>query len=380
MNNFERLISQEQEALRLDMFEAPIVDGWRQIFADGPTAHPAGDFIVDAQFKRHVIESFEYMRDEYGYYPPIAVEHEIEVEFPDVDGAVELKGTVLGIVAELADRNGGLWCRPRYTQLAQKLRDAGALLYVSPSFYPEYTDPHTGRVLRNLLREVTHCSVPHQKNLETPVREVYALSEAGFTSPTNHGGTVMGDKKPTSNMEEEVENMEEAEAPEWALALIDMVSELKKAVVEMAKPSESADDEKDEVAMSEKLEALRYELAEARAEADIRRHIPDAGDELVKDLAAIKLSDEERYARMLDLVQERQSETAPLGTTGATGSRPATNLSGRKAEVSAIFNSAAKEGVKRGPDFVRFVRARGVSHDELDAELINQAYAGRSTK
>lgn len=389
------------QLVRLDAYEAPIDDGWREAFSYGTTRHPVKDFVVDERFCAKMVQSFEYLRDEYGYYPPIAVEHKYEIDFDELDklGPIEVDGEEIpltaildeqgkisegitwGIISDVRHRKGeGLDVWPRYVPAAEALRKLGLLLYVSPSFFPEWKDPHTGAVLENALREFTHCGIPHQKNLSTPAVQVYALSEQGFTTT----------QTAEADMEEELADIKK------------LLADLAAAVSDLAGGGEEAEMEEEaelmETEMSEDVEtsetvdnALRKEVAELKAQIAEKDALPGIVEELkcsaeqARKLAPLKLHNAAAYK----VVQELASRETSVNNTeterpmrGQTQNAPAQNSATNDALVMSLAEEAASKGIARR-DFPAWATqqagAKGISASEVASairpELITPAYS-----
>lgn len=379
--------------IRGDYVEFVENDDWRMAFAWGHVRHRQGDFTVDDDFARHMIESFRYMRDTYGYYPPIAAEHEIEIDFEDGDGPQVLSGVTFGVIAQIETRSDGVWVHPMWNALGEKVNSLGAFVYVSPSFYPEWEDPHSGEVLKNMLREFTVCGNPHQKNLETPVGDVYGLSDYGFlpttTPPTenpmeeeeNENQTNLADEEMDELADDEETENADGEAPAWAQQMMAMLSKLMPSENEegAGATENSEDDAAAQLAKANKRIAnLERRVALADALVSVQAELPDVDEQEARDLAEMKLSDEKTYKRWV----KRLKAAKPVDTSekGRVGGSTGGGASGgpTKRELKEVVREAKKDGVNRGLPLVSFCNARG--YDELGDEfatIVDEVYAAR---
>lgn len=345
---------------------------WRMAFAWGEVAHPKGDFVVDDEFAREMRASFEYLLTEYGYRPPVVAEHDVE-------------GAIYGLVVAVETRDDGIWVLPRYNAEGRSMADGGRFFYVSPSFFPTYTDPHTGAVLKNVLREFTYCRRPHQKNLKTPIAELYGLSEDGFAEPvaddepqnaaTTNPPAELGDDTEEVQMDERDEMIAKLEARvaelEGELAAAQAEGEGGQPVVPPA-PEAAAELSELRSAVEKqegKIAKLEGELAKSRATARVAADAPGASDEQKQALVSVLLSDEASYAALLPRFVE--TETPEFGHVG--GSAGAVNNSDRQRDLKALVVEAHGKQVKRGLELIRYVRNHGGDPTNLN-EVADQVY------
>lgn len=141
--------------------EGRILKGVR-LFSWGVVRHPQGDFNVTRKFVKDLAAGFERMVST-GYAPPLLKEH-------------ESTGHAYGRLTRVYSDARGALCDIELGDAAVDAYKRGELLYISPSFYEEWLDVHTGETLANVLREVSLVSVPHLKNIGS-IRPTYALSE-----------------------------------------------------------------------------------------------------------------------------------------------------------------------------------------------------------
>lgn len=133
-----------------------------RLFCWGLVRHPMGDFNVTRKFAKDLAQGFERMRKT-GYAPPLLKEH-------------ESTGHAYGRLTRVYSDAKGILCDIELGDAAVEAYKRGELLYISPSFYEEWLDVHTGETLYNVLREVSLVSVPHLKNIGS-IRPTYALTE-----------------------------------------------------------------------------------------------------------------------------------------------------------------------------------------------------------
>jgi hypothetical protein len=317
-------VSLEPRSLALiDMGEAD--QDTIQMFVWGEVRHPKmPKFTVDKAFAEQMVASFGKLK-EHGYYPPIIADH----------GRGHEPGTALGIVLDVFINESGVAARVEYAKGVREEVRAGRRPYQSPSFYTEYTHPHTGEVLKYALRELSFATVPVQKNLP-PMGGYYSLSEIGWA--TNTQEAVMADQPetpetaPVDNMEDENPEMDLAE--EYA-KLSERMTALEEQVRKMM---EGPGDEPEEVPSSEpvanaeasadeRIAALERTIALKDAEINVRSVLPTAPMQEVTDLAESIVDSPKRGARLLSLA-ERAYKAEPTTNTiqqpmGAPGASPA---------------------------------------------------------
>lgn len=133
------------------------------------------DFVVDRQFYTDLRE-FHDDHKVRGYLTPLAFSHR-----PAVDGPADealLKALTPGWITELGEDEQGIWADAYMADGVAKLWDQGLLSSLSPSHYTNFKNPHTGKVYRRGLREVSAIGVRHLKDL--PIQSgYYQLAEGG---------------------------------------------------------------------------------------------------------------------------------------------------------------------------------------------------------
>lgn len=345
---------------------------WRLLFAWGDVEHPSGGFSVDMDFWRGLKRSFDALKKEHRYLPPLTADHpEIIAE---ILSEAELRGANYGMVTGLRIDEDGIWGAFTLNEIGQRLSDMNALAYLSPSFYRQWVDPHTGNTLGPVLREVSFVGVPYQKNISGEVGAVYgladavALSELGFV--TNSTEAVMVEETAT----EEVVETEEMAGPD--MAALDAKLD---AILALLQPAEMAEDEEQESTdMGERVASLEKELKREKAANAVRSDLgASATDELVKSLVAVKLSDSDAYKTLLDQVKKSPASSKPAGSAGTN--QAVTSLSEPK--FISLTEEAAKSGVKRGLGLVKFLRSKGIEQDKINtclaeySDQISRVYA-----
>jgi hypothetical protein len=297
----------------------------RQIFRWGPVEHPAGDFVVNQEFARAMLESFAAMAEQ-GYFPPVLFEH-------------SSAGTIKGLVRGLRVTSEGINAILELAAGVKELADRGELHYLSPSFYAEFKSPTDGRLLRFALREVSFVSVPHLKNLRVESLH-YALQEANI-------------------MPEEMDMMAVREAVDAALAAMEArVVALETAVAKLADPSEAEAVEEEvveeagehygdkEKAMSErvaKLEADNRRLLRQLAEREIMTELGDVDGSTMKNLVELREANQRLYRTVVDTMKAAQPAKMDLSERGVVGQTP----TGPVTYDRAVEMGEAK-GIKRG--------------------------------
>jgi len=308
-----------------------------RLFVYGLTEHPMGDFTVDRTFAADMVSAWQRLAEE-RYFAPLLVEHTAD-------------GHAYGFIYDLRVDDKGVVADFKLTPSMVAAYEAQELAYVSPSFYPQWTHPHTGEELRHVLREVSFVSVPHLKNIGA-LHPAYSLSE-GFVhlmeSPMDQ------EKDP------EVENMEEggseeppAESaeitPEALMAFMGEVSAKLDAVMEMLAGAGGGDDEP--LDNGEKVAKLQRRLDLAEARADIAQALPHVkGQELI-DLAELKLDKPALYASTAKLLTAKKSQTQqPIGNSapGVSVNLDDALRAIAKEKPSLTYAQRLDEAIRRNP-------------------------------
>lgn len=360
--------------------EQPTDGDWRMAFAWGVTRHPKGDFVVDREFALSMIGSFHYLADTYGYRPPVCAEH-------DIDGAI------YGLVEAIEVRDDGIWVLPRYNAEGLALASTGRFLYVSPSFFPEYQDPHSGLVLKNVLREFTYCSKPHQKNLQVPTAELYGLSEEGFTSNEDGPDDEPDDDNQPAAQPPQPEEEPDMDPEELSAALAAANAEIESLREQLANANgeleamreNMGEDEPPEMAELSELSELRsaveaqagqitnltQQLNRANAERRVADEAPGADEAQRAALVGVLLNDEASYTALLPtFATPGPIETAELGSVnGGPPRKPVAN-----GDTRALVVEAHDKGVARGLPLIKFFKARGLPTPTDLNEIADQVY------
>ena len=290
-----------------------------QIFAAGRVSHPVGDFVVDDEFCQLMLESFDLMAER-GYYPPVLQEHNSD-------------GCVLGIVKRLFAKDGGLFADLELAAGVLEEVAQGKRRNVSPSFFDEFEDTHSGRTLSNFLREVSWVSVPHLKNLQPP-QQHYTMSENGLIQRG-------------IEMEEEKELMEEGEEEVDRMGLIeDRISKIEEWLAEQTMAEEEVNEEID---MSSRVAQLERKLAEATAINQIKS-VYNLDDETTKDLAELALDKPELFKRQAKRLAE-SSINRRGREIGSIGDAAVGSIS-----MGEARQRAAKAGCKPGSQTISWIQ------------------------
>lgn len=273
-----------------------------RLFRFGLTEHPMGDFTVDRRFADDMVATWQRLADE-RYFAPLLVEHTAD-------------GHAYGFVYDLRVDDEGVVADFKLSPTMVAAYEAQELAYVSPSFYPKWTHPHTGEELSHVLREVSFVSVPHLKNIGA-LHPAYSLSE-GFV----HLMECPMDK------EKELENMEGGEAqeeppaesaevtPEALMAFMGEVSSKLDALMQALQPAEEEMIEDSEVSNAERVKKLERKVALAEARADVAQALPHVKGQELLELAELKLDKPSLYATASKhLAKKSGGVQAPIGNS-----------------------------------------------------------------
>jgi|AntDeeMinimDraft_6_1070357.scaffolds.fasta_scaffold00404_13 hypothetical protein len=140
------------------------------------------DFTVDREFFADLSE-FHADHKARGYFSPFAFAHK-----PGVDGPTQeafVKALTPGLVTDLGEDQEGVWADVYFAAGVAKLYDDGLLSSVSPSHYTNFKNPHTGKVYKRGLREVSAIGVRHLKDLPTQ-SGYYQLAEGASWTAITH--------------------------------------------------------------------------------------------------------------------------------------------------------------------------------------------------
>ena len=388
---------------------------WRHMFAPGEVLHPVRNYVVDEDFWREMKASFDFLADRYGYYPPIVIDHEFEMTLNDlgkleeIDGqaVAEIEGwsedadaliqavvdrtgrispaTQWGFVNALEWRDDGIWCRTIYNKQAALLDALGLINYVSPAFFTQATEPKTGRTLRFLLKEFTHCSVPHQRDLKTPINN--SARVLGFMPNNGLPGLV-------ANAFEEREDMFTEEQLEMIRAMIadatggmsDTIAQMSADLAELMAPSEPLENEGDEDEDA---------LAEMSAKLEVANAVPDVmadfgvDVEEAREIAHAKVMTPNAYAKLVERfqatpapVQNTATPTGPTQLFGEGGNEtppPADEHTAEEKLRLAVYNAAVEAASTEVPrsEAFQFIVANAAeveSSKDIPFALVERAY------
>jgi hypothetical protein len=341
-----------------------------QIFTWGETAHHNGDFDVNRDFYRD-LKLFVRDMGERGYYAPIARQHQDD-------------GYTYGRVLDVHATEDGIDATVEFAAGMADKFDAGYLDSWSPSFYPEFEDPHTGRTYRQALRELSFVTVRYLKNLPGASPH-YSLSDAP------HDYHLLGDL-----MDNEKENMEEKEMmggddyelmdPEMLRALIAEVVEeqLQRYMQQMRSDddeTESGDysENSDVGALENRIAETERKLQLAEARERVRRDLSDVDDEEVAELAELKLASPTLYERhvermgaVVENAEDADDEPVSLGESGTNGAPVSTRSGGR---LLTLCEQAKASGVERGGRLIDYLEDHGYPLSDVDSSVIERVYS-----
>ena len=336
---------------------------WREIFAWGPCSHPVKDFVVDLDFYKGLVKSFQILKDSHKYLPPVSALHpEIMSE---LTGIAELRGANYGMIGGLRMTESGIEAGFLLNKLGVIVDDLGAIGYLSPSFYNEWLDPHTGEKLGPVLREVSLVDVPHQKNISSEVGQIYGLSDAVSLAESGFNNIVTGEIMDEEIEKEEVDAAEEPATTGFTEADRTMLQEVHAAVT--AKGDIVAEEiDPEGMDLSEQVSQLRNELKVERAQSKVRADLGAvATDELVRSLAPMSLSDAAGYKSVVAGLKAhpagRQTQ-APAGNAGVSNAGP---ISLSEKHVVNLAEKAASAGVKRGLPLIKYLTSQGLDREQV---------------
>ena len=300
--------------------------------------------------------------------------------FQDLTNIAELRGANYGVVGGLRCNEDGIEAGFFLNELGAKLGALGAIGYISPSFYREWVDPHTGERLGPVLREVSLVDVPHQKNISAEVGQVYGLSDAvslvesGFNHTITEGVNMMDEESTEAPAVEETTDAAEPTLVEVMAAIVDLTAKID--ALAGAEVEEDAAEVEGEMSLADEVKSLRYELKLEKAANAVRADLGAAAtDALVRSLAPMHLSDVASYKVVAAGIKTKPATTQqPAGNVGA----PAPTNLGERGVVSLVEQAAAA-GVKRGLPLVKYMRSKGVADPSVSlsehAEAVSRIYS-----
>lgn len=340
------------------------------------------DFTVDRQFYTDLREFFDdHANKPKPYYPPFAFAHK-----PDVDGPADerlLKALTPGWVTALGEDGEGIWGDVYFADGIVDLWDKGLLSSISPSHYTNFKNPHTGKVYRRGLREVSAIGVRHLKDL--PVQSgYYQLAEGGdwtaittleeasmTTQQTQTGGTSAADTTTTtaSLTIEQVEAVITRHTAPLAQSVTQLTERVDKLPVQATTTTTTQLSEQGE---NERIKALETELAEVKRKASLAEHraslmarLPGADAALVTSLSEVLLvapTHAETQIKALEAIHGVEAvkarTTTQATTTTILGEQGRTGTSSGKTPLSAAKREAAAAGVKPGQPQLDWARSK----------------------
>lgn len=326
-------------------------------FPNGPQMHPGGDFVVDDDFLDALDEFLSDMRVD-GYYPPILMEHQAD-------------GHSYGIVHDLVRKPDMNYFSVEFADGMAEKYDKGYLSGWSPSFYEDFTAPHSGKTYKVALREHSAVSVPHMKNLPRSSPH-YALSESGLVHRTENvmieeevevkegGGVVAaaeGGGSPGGDYKRSLQMMEKSLAEMRAMQ--DGTHDMLKKLMALLPQAEEVEVEvKPMEEMAAKVAAMEKENAEQAAKIAVLRDLSEKGikadDDQMARLVKLHEVDATLYAEHVEAISKK-APAAPVrelseqpevgsGAAGVTVTAP-TNERDR---VLGALRMCNEEGVPAG--------------------------------
>jgi hypothetical protein len=163
-------------------------DPYVRILSWGHTLHPDGAFDVTEEWARQMVESFEYRVETYAKFPQIWRNHE--------------SGYRYGEIRDIEIREDGIHVLPFWIPPARKDVNDSFIHELSPSFWRNWTDPHTGREFGPTLKEVSFVGDGHLLDIDPASQPETATSPHEIACSANSDTlTIMPqDKDPTENM------------------------------------------------------------------------------------------------------------------------------------------------------------------------------------
>lgn len=327
---------------------------WKTVYVRGQTLHPKatkGVITVDEEFEENMLEAFHHFKRQYGFFPPILPEHgkrkkelknSDEEEEPepkeenDGDGIYDM---AWGILADMRrGPEGGIQVRPFYADGVKEKVDKGRLPYVSPNHQEKLVDPHTGKVFKNAMVELSFVRKPNMRNLGVFSPWYRTGGEHGFVQLTNEEQEIIMAGENPETKSPEVDETEETPAVETETQAPDLskvlaaVQEVGKTVKELADeldelvtrveaveqgrvPAETDTEEEVEVANSAtqaleaEVRALRLRTAKAELQA---KYGAEVADEQVEAFAELPNAEQTKLLALVDTLKgvDTPDETA----------------------------------------------------------------------
>lgn len=351
------------------------------------------DFVVDRQFSTDLKE-FHADHAARGYYTPFAFAHK-----PDVDGPADerlLRALTPGWVTALGEDGEGIWGDVYFADGVVELWDKGLLSSISPSHYTNFKNPHTGKVYRRGLREVSAIGVRHLKDL--PVQSgYYQLAEGGdwtaittleeasmTTQQTQTGGTSAANTSAANTSAAAQLTIEQIEAviTRHTAPLAQSVTQLTERVDKLPVQATTTTTQlAEQGGEGERIKALETELADVKRKAELAEHratllarLPGADAALVTSLSEVLLvapTHAETQIKALEAIHGVEAvkarTTTQATTTTILGEQGRTGTSSGKTPLSAAKREAAAAGIKPGQPQLDWAIARYGAQLDLSA-------------
>lgn len=323
------------------------------------------DFVVDRQFFTD-LQEFHADHAARGYFSPFAFAHK-----PAVDGPADealIKALTPGWVTELGEDSEGIWGDVYFADGVVELYDKGLLSSISPSHYTNFKNPHTGKVYRRGLREVSAIGVRHLKDL--PIQSgYYQLAEGGgwqaitqleeasmTTQQTQTGGTS------AANHETSAPTLEQIKAVfgELIAPVTQSVTQLAERVDKLPTQTTTTTQLAEQGGEVDKIKALEGEIADLRKKAAIAEHraalmarLPGADAALVTSLSETLIvapAQAETQIKALEALHgvEAVKSRTQATTTTILGEQGRTGANTGKVALSVAKREAAAAGIKPG--------------------------------
>lgn len=319
--------------------------------------HGAGDFEVTQEFIDQQLHAFAFMRDEYGYYPPILQQHEED-------------GFTFGLVTDLIESEAGISPEVQFAKGYAQRYDDGLMTHWSPAHYPEFQPSDSDRVFYNVLAELSFVALPHMLDVTAP--------SAHYDLPVRMSRAELAAQCQAQQTGER--EMEELEALRALLdEKFDELSSRLDALEADEEEAETADNAGDgeEVEMEKKdnegqvqnaaaiehqreLVKMSREIAELkreRAKDQIRLSAPDLKDEDVEML--VSMSAEQRAYTLGIMQQARTASSQQQVSTpaGASSTLPA-------GQFRTMCERAKKNGATASNLLTHLMSREGVTLDQ----------------
>lgn len=326
------------------------------------------DFVVDRQFYTDLREFFDdHLNKPKPYLPPFAFAHK-----PAVDGPADvalLQALTPGWVTELGEDQDGIWGDVYFADGIVELYDKGLLSSISPSHYTNFRNPHTGKVYRRGLREVSAIGVRYLKDL--PIQSGYyqfaegggwqaitQLEEASMTTQQTQttGGTSAATHETSAPTLEQIK----AVFGELIAPVTQSVTQLAERVDKLPAQTTTTTQLSEQGGEVDKIKALEGEIADLRKKAAIAEHratlmarLPGADAALVTSLSETLImapAQAETQIKALEALHgvEAVKSRTQATTTTILAEQGRTGANTGKVALSVAKREAAAAGIKPG--------------------------------